>query len=87
VLKHVVSLGYSPVDKSHYATRYVLLEAPRWFRIEDVPRVREVDPGVSEIRFVVTLDPDQSLDAECVDGLSRHLWGSPGRPQPTGEQP
>lgn len=56
--------------------RRVMLSGPALFRAEHVPRVREVDPGVSNLRYTVTLDPSKALrggdltDAAAVFGLS-----------------
>lgn len=69
-LKHVALLGYSWLDREQYALRYVALDAPLWFEAADVPRVRAADPGISQIRYVVTLNPDK-----CVGKyIERELW-------------
>jgi hypothetical protein len=73
LLRQVALTGYSVVDRDHYSVRYVPLEPPRWFRAEDVPRVRTIDPGVSQLRYVVSLDIDSSLDPAVSDGLWRHF--------------
>jgi hypothetical protein len=70
VLKKMASLGYVPIDRDQYSTRFVPLDRPRWFRAEDVPRVRVVDSGVSQIRYVVSLDVDRAL----TDEQARVLW-------------
>ena len=73
LLKQIALLGYAPVDRDQYATRFIPLEIPRWFRAEDVPRVRAIDPGISQIRYVVTLDIDKSVAVELASGLWRHF--------------
>jgi hypothetical protein len=73
LLRHIVLTGYSPVDREHYSVRYAPLEPPRWFRAEDIPRVRAMDPGVSQVRYVVSLDPEKSLDPVATGSLWRHF--------------
>lgn len=73
LLKQIALLGYSPLDRDQYATRFTPLETPLWFRAEDVPRVRAIDPGISQVRYVVTLDIDRSLASEVASGLWRHF--------------
>jgi hypothetical protein len=74
-LRRLAQVGYTPHDFGEYGTRFLVLDEPRWFRAEDVPRVREIDEGVSNIRYVVTLDVDDCLDSEQSLALSRHFWG------------
>lgn len=73
LLKHVALLGYSPRDREQYGTRYSVLDAPLWFPVADVPRVRAADPGISNIRYVVTLDVDKCLEAESANALWVHF--------------
>jgi hypothetical protein len=73
LLRQIALTGYSPVDRDQYSVRYVPLEPPRWFRAEDVPRVRAIDPGVSQVRYVVGLDLDKSLDAVVASDLWHHF--------------
>jgi hypothetical protein len=73
LLKQVALVGYSPLDRDQYATRFIPLEPPRWFRAEDVPRVRNIDPGVSQVRYLVNLDIDKSLTSERAHNLWRHF--------------
>jgi hypothetical protein len=63
-LAKVARIGYVPVDRAAYSTRFVLLEEPLWFRAEDVPQVRQVDAGVSDVRYLVTLDTDRALEQQ-----------------------
>jgi hypothetical protein len=69
-LKKIVAMGYSPLDRESYSTKYVLIESPKWFGRDDVPRVRVADEGVSELRYLVTLDVDKCLD----DEMARQMW-------------
>jgi hypothetical protein len=71
LLRRIALLGYSPLDRDQYAARFMPLEMPRWFAAEDVPKVRLMDPGVSQLRYVVTLDIDKAVDPEN----ERALWG------------
>ena len=73
LLKQIALLGYSPLDRDQYGTRFIPLEIPRWFRAEDVPRVRTIDAGISQVRYVVTLDIDRSLADDLASGLWRHF--------------
>jgi hypothetical protein len=61
-LKQLARTGYSPLDRETYTTRLLVLESPRWFHSKDVPRVRAYDEGVSQLRYVVTLDADACLE-------------------------
>jgi hypothetical protein len=72
-LRHVAALGYSVADRDQYSTRYALLEAPLWFAVTDVPRVRAIDPGISQVRYVVALDPDKCLNETAEADLWRHF--------------
>lgn len=73
LLKHVALAGYVPADREQYATRFVVLEMPRWFRADDIPRVRVADPRVSQIRYVVTLDPERAVTADAASLLWYHF--------------
>lgn len=73
LLKRIALLGYAPLDRDQYGTRFIPLDSPLWFRAEDVPRVRAIDPGISQIRYVVTLDIDTSIAPEIASGLWRHF--------------
>ena len=73
LLKQIALLGYTPLDRDQYGTRFIPLDTPRWFRAEDVPRVGAIDPGISQIRYVVTLDIDRSLAGELASGLWCHF--------------
>jgi Putative PD-(D/E)XK family member, (DUF4420) len=73
LLKRIVLVGYSPLDRDQYTTRFIPLEAPRWFRAEDVPRVRVVDPGISQLRYLVSLEIDKAAAPESTGALWRHF--------------
>jgi Putative PD-(D/E)XK family member, (DUF4420) len=69
-IRQLSRIGYSAQDRNEYSTRFLLLEAPRWYDVQDVPRVRAADAGISQLRYVVTLDVELSLD----DARSQNLW-------------
>jgi hypothetical protein len=75
LLKQLARVGYVPMDREHYTTRFTLLETPSWFRADELPRVRQVDPGVSQVRYIATLDPDRALSGDEADRLWHHFCG------------
>lgn len=75
ILKHLLQLGYSPADRDHYEATLLLLEEPHWFSVEAVPRVRVADPGVSHLRYAVTLDDTKALQGAEVAELRLHFHG------------
>jgi hypothetical protein len=76
-LRKLTKIGYSPIEHQHYQTKWILLELPRWFRTEDIPKVKIADEGVSQIRYLATLDSTKSLDEERAAPLWRHFCGNP----------
>jgi len=78
-LRRLAAVGYTPHDRAEYSTRFLVLEEPKWFDAEDVPRVREIDQGVSSIRYVVTLDVDNCLEQGESRALGQHFWGLEAR--------
>jgi putative PD-(D/E)XK family protein DUF4420 len=75
-LRRLAQVGYTPHDRGEYGTRFLVLEEPKWFRTEDVPCVREIDEGVSNVRYIVTLDVDLALDPKESFAIGQHFWGS-----------
>ena len=73
LLRQVALLGYTPLDRDQYATRFIPLDTPRWFRAEDVPRVRTIDAGISQVRYVVALDIERCLADDLASGLWLHF--------------
>jgi hypothetical protein len=59
--KLLLKAGYSREDAPLYGHKLRALEAPLWFEQASIPRVRIVDPGVSSIRFLATLDESRAL--------------------------
>jgi len=80
LLRIVATVGFTPVDREQYATRFVPLEPPLWFRAEDIPRVRAADAGVAHLRYLATLDVEQAVAEGTATDLWRHFCGreSPG---------
>jgi hypothetical protein len=74
-LRRIVRAGYSPANRSGYATGFVVLEEPEWYSAGSVPRVRAADLGVSDLRYRVTLDEQWRADAESARRLWRHFHG------------
>lgn len=68
----LLQTGYSRSDAHHYKLRLRDLEPPRLFPIGRIPRVREADYGVSNIRFRVKLDEAAAVTpAEAIALLAR----------------
>ena len=57
----LLGTGYSRSDSHRYRLCLRVLEPPLLFRIEDIPRVREADLGVTQLRFLASLDEDAAL--------------------------
>lgn len=73
--KALAASKYSHADSELYTTRYRLLEGPQWFQLADVPRVRSVDPGVVDVRYVAHLDELRALEEEQVRALLDRFTG------------
>jgi hypothetical protein len=76
LLRKLALVGYAPSESTQYDTPIVFLEEPSWFWMSDVPRVRAHDEGVSNIRYVVTLDREKAMSREHAAELRRHFLGS-----------
>jgi hypothetical protein len=63
-LRALLKAGYSEGDRSLYSTRFALLEGPAWFRDDSVPRVRQADDGVSNLRYLASFDDGVRLGPE-----------------------
>lgn len=57
----LLETGFSRTDVMAYRQRLTLLEDPLWFPLDTIPRIRLADPGVSAIRFVVSLPEERAL--------------------------
>ena len=58
--------GISPSVVERGQRGYSLIGTPSVFLVADVPRVRAADPGVGELRYVVTLDPERALRGQSL---------------------
>jgi hypothetical protein len=76
-LRRLAQVGYTPHDREEYTTKFLVLEEPKWFPAEDVPRVRDIDEGVSNVRYIVTLDVDDCLAPDESIAVAQHFFGSP----------
>lgn len=74
-LRRMTRAGYAPGHHGRFATNFVLLAEPEWYSSSVVPRVREVDPGVSRLRYVVDLDESKREPANVADSLWEHFQG------------
>lgn len=75
ILRRLLELGYSPGDRHEYQKPLLLLESPQWFPAGDVPCVRQADPGVSHLRYMVMLDENKALASEEARLLQAHFHG------------
>jgi hypothetical protein len=71
--KKLLTVGYGGEERALYSRRFRVLESPMVFSIDSVPRVRSVDPGISEVRYVMTLDEDRALMSNASQELLRQL--------------
>lgn len=58
----LLSTGYSRADASRYSLGFRILEPPLLFSDSSVPRVRLADYGVSDIRYVATLNEKDAIE-------------------------
>jgi hypothetical protein len=61
----LAAVGYSRADDVAYSRRMVLLQAPRFYPAERVPRIRAADPGVTQIRYRAELPPEAALEGRA----------------------
>ena len=67
----LTAIGCSLETLSLSKTRRVLVTSPALFRGADVPRVRDVDPGITQLRYTITLDASRALEgAELSEAAS-----------------
>jgi hypothetical protein len=71
----LLGTGYSRGDAHLYKLRLRVLERPLLFPSRAVPRVRTMDAGVSQIRFMATLNEDQALSAASGLAVMMRLCG------------
>jgi hypothetical protein len=61
--------GYSRRDAGGYSFRWRLLGTPRLYPVDDLPKIRQMDPGISNVRYVVTLDEKLAIDEESAESI------------------
>jgi hypothetical protein len=71
--KRLLQAGYAQEQRELYSEHYVLLREPALVPMADVPRVREVDPGVSQVRFSVSLAGCVPVEAGEVEKIQAQL--------------
>jgi len=59
--KKLMVRGYGRGDSVAYSTKFLVLEGPTLFPSSVVPRIREMDVGISHVRYNVTLDEAKAL--------------------------
>jgi hypothetical protein len=69
----LLAVGYGHEDRALYDRRFSILERPIVFPTTAVPRIRSVDPGISEIRYRVRLDEDLAVSEDVSESLLRRL--------------
>jgi hypothetical protein len=67
----LIDAGFSRADAALYRQRVSVREEPLVFPEDAVPRVREVDPGVTGIRFNVALDELRALENSAAQRVLR----------------
>jgi hypothetical protein len=75
LLRTVARLGYTP-DPAEYTSRFIMLEEPWWIPVDRVPRVRNVDAGITQVRYIVELDDEMRVDADVNERLWYHFLGT-----------
>jgi hypothetical protein len=71
----LLQTGYSHADAKLYDRGFIALDRPSFFDMSLVPRVREFDPGVTSLSYVVQLDPSLEL-GEDREALVRQAFRS-----------
>jgi len=71
----LLETGYSRADAHRYKVRLRLLEPPLVFPIQAVPRVVSAEPGVSNIRFMASLEETKALSPTAGLAVMMRLCG------------
>jgi hypothetical protein len=74
-MRRIARAGFNMNDRREFISGYVLASDPEWYPVDRVPRVRAADPGVSQLRYRVTLDDSRRADSAAVERLVRHFHG------------
>jgi hypothetical protein len=62
--RRLLKVGYAYEQRELYSERYTLLRGPAFIPMASVPRVRHVDPGVSQVRFTVSVEGCEPVQIE-----------------------
>jgi len=73
--RRILATGFAEADRDEYQTPFRVLEVPAWYSIEVVPRVREADAGVSNLRYAVDLSGIEACSAPEARQLCQHFLG------------
>lgn len=74
-LRCLARAGYSPGDRNNYDAGFAVLAEPEWYAASEIPRVRAIDPGVSHLRYRVSLDETRRADKKMASRLWRLFHG------------
>ena len=85
--RRLLMTGYSAEDSDEYRRALTIVELPMLFSCSKVPTVRDVDDGVSELRFRVTLRDTLALDEEACGELLDRLGLDLGSVEAIGVSP
>lgn len=72
LLRRLLEAGYVHFDRVSYDRPLVVLDEA-WFAAKDVPQVRDVDPGITQLRYRVALDEARRQGAREAAILNRHF--------------
>lgn len=73
----LLRLGYLRSSSPPNGMRLSALESPKWFAVESIPKVRSFDPGIIDIRYTASLDPDVALSNVAGLKVLNSLAGTP----------
>jgi hypothetical protein len=74
-IRRMASAGFSLGDQALYTAGFELLSEPDWYAVSDVPRVRVVDQGISQLRYRVELDRALRAEQRVAERLWLHFQG------------
>lgn len=68
----LLTVGFSRRDSAAYDLSLRCLERPAWFEASSIPRVHQIDPGVSRVTYVAKLDRRLALSGTVgIQALAR----------------
>jgi hypothetical protein len=62
--RKLMQRGYSRLDAGGYSFKWRLLGTPRLYPVDELPKIRQIDPGISNVRYVVALDERLAVDEQ-----------------------